>query len=72
LKKDKILGVVLNKLEFKTNALNRRYFGTQSYYYNYRYAKKYPEPVKQNKVAAVAGDMKMFLTKLWPGKKGSD
>jgi protein-tyrosine kinase len=72
LKKDKILGVVLNKLEFKTNALNRRYFGTHSYNYNYRYARRYPGPVKQSKAAAVAGDMKMFLTKLWPGKKDSN
>jgi hypothetical protein len=33
---EKILGVVLNDLEFKSNGLNARYFGSASYYYRYR------------------------------------
>ena len=33
LEKGKIMGVVLNNLEFKTHALIRRYFGTHRYYY---------------------------------------
>lgn len=63
LKKEKILGVILNRLEFKTQALIRRYFGTHSYYYDYRYSKNYHEPSKLNKLSAVAGDMKLFFGK---------
>ncbi len=44
LDKKKIIGVVLNNLEFKTNAMIRRYFGTHRYYYDYRYSKSHPEP----------------------------
>ncbi|MDP1992309.1 MAG: polysaccharide biosynthesis tyrosine autokinase [Syntrophales bacterium] len=44
LDKKKIIGVVLNNLEFKTNAMIRRYFGTHRYYNDYRYAKSHPEP----------------------------
>jgi protein-tyrosine kinase len=69
LEKDKILGVVLNNLEFKTEAMIRRYFGTKRYYYDYRYSKMHPEPGAMGKFAALAGDMKMFLSKLRPGKK---
>jgi protein-tyrosine kinase len=69
LEKDKILGVVLNNLEFQTEAMTRRYFGTNRKYYDYRYSKKHPEPDAMGKLAAVAGDMKMFLSKLRPGKK---
>jgi protein-tyrosine kinase len=69
LKKEKILGVVLNSLEFKTQAMIRRYFGTHRYYYDYRYSKAHPELSKWQKVASLAGDMKAFVTKLKPGKK---
>ena len=44
LDKKKILGVVLNNMEFKTEAMIRRYFGTNRYYYDYHYAKFNPEP----------------------------
>jgi Mrp family chromosome partitioning ATPase len=42
---EKILGVVLNDLDFKLGALNSRYFGSSSYYYKYRrdYGEKKPE-----------------------------
>jgi len=42
---EKILGVVLNDLDFKLGALNSRYFGSSSYYYRYRreYREKKPE-----------------------------
>ena len=39
LDKKKIIGVVLNNMEFKTKAMIRRYFGTHRYYYDYRYSK---------------------------------
>ena len=44
LKTEKIIGVVLNDMEFKSAALRSRYFGTDGYYYNYGYAKKNPPP----------------------------
>jgi len=39
LKTEKIIGVVLNDMEFKSSALHSRYFGTNRYYYAYGYAK---------------------------------
>ena len=41
LKTEKIIGVVLNDMEFKSSALHSRYFGTHRYYYDYRYAKQH-------------------------------
>lgn len=69
LKKEKILGVVLNNLEFKTEALIRRYFGTHRYYYDYRYSKMHPEPTKWGKVKLLARDAKALLGNLRPKKK---
>jgi len=37
LETDRILGVVLNQIEFKSSALFKRYFGATSYYSNYGY-----------------------------------
>ncbi len=54
LDREKILGVVLNDLEFKTQALIRRNFGTDHYYYDYRYASGHPAPT-------VAGRVKTFF-----------
>lgn len=44
--KKRIIGVVLNQLEFKTEALIRRYFGTDRHY-NYRYARNDSETGKR-------------------------
>ena len=71
IKKEKILGVVLNSTEFKTKALIQRYFGTNRYYYDYRYSKEHPEPTGWDKLKAVAGDMKTMMGRLLPGRKGS-
>ena len=68
-KKDKILGVVLNNAEFKTQAMTQRYFGTNRYYYDYRYSKEHPEPTGWQKVKAAAGDVKTMMGRLVPGKK---
>ena len=38
LKTDKIIGVVLNDMEFKSSALHSRYFGTSRYYRDYGYS----------------------------------
>jgi Mrp family chromosome partitioning ATPase len=37
LEKDKIIGFVLNGLEFKSSGLSSRYFGSDGYYYKYGY-----------------------------------
>jgi protein-tyrosine kinase len=41
--KDKILGVVLNDVEFKSSGLFLRYFGSDGYYYGYGQEKKSPQ-----------------------------
>jgi len=40
LEKEKILGVVLNDLQFKSSGLTNRYFGSDDPYYGYRYGQK--------------------------------
>jgi protein-tyrosine kinase len=40
LEKDKILGVVLNDLQFKSSGLTNRYFGSDDSYYGYRDTRK--------------------------------
>jgi protein-tyrosine kinase len=42
--RDKILGVVLNDVEFKSSGLFSRYFGSNGYYYGYGQAKKGLQP----------------------------
>ena len=59
LNKNKILGVVLNNMQFKTKALFQRYFGTNNQYYDYRYSKMHPEPGFWGKLSQ----------KLWSSKK---
>lgn len=39
LEKEKIIGVVLNDLDFKSSGLHSRYFGSGAYYYKYGYGK---------------------------------
>ncbi len=69
LKKEKILGVVLNSTEFKTQALIQRYFGTNRYYYDYHYSRKHTELTRWEKAKAAAGDVKTMLGRLVPGKR---
>lgn len=40
LEKEKVLGMVLNDLQFKSSGLTSRYFGSNDPYYGYRYSKK--------------------------------
>jgi protein-tyrosine kinase len=42
LEKEKIIGVVLNDLTFKSGGLFSRYFGSDGYYYKYGYRKRKP------------------------------
>jgi exopolysaccharide/PEP-CTERM locus tyrosine autokinase len=65
----KIIGVVLNNMQFKTEAMIKRYFGTNRYYYDYHYSKGHPEPGIGGKFRALMGDMKMFFGKPRSGKK---
>ena len=69
LNKNKILGVVLNNMEFKTKAMLQRYFGADHQYYDYRQAKMHPEPGFLGKLSLLMADIKVFFQKLWPPKK---
>jgi protein-tyrosine kinase len=55
--KKTIIGVVLNQVEFKTEALIRRYFGTDRYS-DYRYTGKQSEPKKSRQLPSRTGDRK--------------
>lgn len=70
--KNKIMGIILNNMEFKTKALIQRHFGTNHKYYDYRYAKNHPEPTMWDKLGLVAKDMGMLLGKFIPGKKNDN
>lgn len=50
LQTEKIIGVVLNDMEFKSSALHSRYFGTDSYYYKYGYSRRKEPPSIQNRI----------------------
>jgi capsular exopolysaccharide synthesis family protein len=50
LEKEKILGFVLNHLEFRSPGLHSRYFGSGGYYYRYGYEKKKTKPPKRLKM----------------------
>jgi Mrp family chromosome partitioning ATPase len=67
--KSKVMGVILNNMEFKTKALIQRYFGTNHKYYDYRYAKNNPEPSVWDRLGMVARDMRMMFSKNKPEKK---
>jgi protein-tyrosine kinase len=69
LDKTKIIGAVLNNMEFKTEAMIRRYFGTNRYYYDYRYSKTHPEPGNWMKFISLTNDAKMFFAKFFKRKK---
>ncbi|MEN6318130.1 MAG: polysaccharide biosynthesis tyrosine autokinase [Syntrophaceae bacterium] len=62
LDKEKILGVVLNNLEFKTNAMIRKHFGSDRYYYNYNYdyAGANPQPGIWGKIKGMVEGIKIF------------
>lgn len=66
LRKEKIMGVVLNSVEFKTQALIRRYFGMHHYYYDYRYSKTHPAPGMRGRLSLFTKDMKAMMF----GRKG--
>jgi protein-tyrosine kinase len=61
LDRKKIIGAVLNNTKFKTEAMIRRYFGTNRYYYDYSYSKSHPDQGVWGKFRSLARDVKMFL-----------
>ena len=63
LNKNKILGVVLNNMQFKTKALFQRYFGANHQYHDYRYSKMHPEPGFWGKLSILIDDIKKFSKK---------
>ena len=69
LDKKKIIGTVLNGMDFKTEAMIRRYFGTNRYYYDYHYSQMDQKQGNWKKFVAATRDMKLFLGKLRPKKK---
>ena len=50
LQTEKIIGVVLNDMDFKSSALHSRYFGTDRYYYNYSYSRHKEPPSMREKI----------------------
>jgi Mrp family chromosome partitioning ATPase len=68
LDKKKIIGVVLNDLEFKTEALIQRYFGSDRYYYNYQYDKLQSEPGSRGKFSLIVNDIRTLFSKKQPKK----
>lgn len=69
LNKNKVLGIVLNNMQFKTKAMLQRYFGADHQYYDYRHAKMHPEPDFLGKLSILLGDIKLFFQKLRASKK---
>jgi protein-tyrosine kinase len=51
--KKKIIGVVLNDIEFKTSSLNSRYFGSRDGYYGYYSKMRKPQPKSWKKWVTV-------------------
>jgi protein-tyrosine kinase len=69
LDKKKIIGAILNNMEFKTEAMIRRYFGTNRYYYGYHYPKDNPGPGFWGKFRFKRRDAKIGRGKHQPEKK---
>ena len=63
LKTDKIIGVVLNDMEFRSSALHSRYFGTSRYYRDYGYARNIKPPTISKKI--ISGLKKPIPSSLW-------
>ena len=75
LDKKKIIGIALNNMEFKTQAMIRRYFGSNRYYYGYSYGygnpKVNPEPGFWGRFDRKTKDVKTANGKARPaGEKG--
>lgn len=68
--KEKIIGVVLNDVKFKTKNMTQKHFGAKYQYYDYRYARQNPELQSKSKLGMLAKDVKGFAGKVKkPSKK---
>jgi protein-tyrosine kinase len=63
LKTEKIIGVVLNDMEFKSSALHSRYFGTSRYYRDYGYSRSIKPLTIREKI--ILGLKKPMASSLW-------
>jgi exopolysaccharide/PEP-CTERM locus tyrosine autokinase len=63
LKTEKIIGVVLNAMDFKSSALHSRYFGTSRYYRDYGYSRSIKPLTTREKI--MAGLKKPMESSLW-------
>ncbi len=64
LKTEKIIGVVLNDMEFKSSALHSRYFGTDRYYYKYGYSRrKEPANIGEKIMSGLKNPKELFNRK---------
>jgi exopolysaccharide/PEP-CTERM locus tyrosine autokinase len=64
LKTEKIIGAVLNDMEFKSSGLHSRYFGTDSYYYNYGYSRRNEPPnIREKIVSGLKNPKELFKRK---------
>jgi exopolysaccharide/PEP-CTERM locus tyrosine autokinase len=64
LKTEKIIGVVLNDMEFKSSAVHSRYFGTHGYYYKYGYSQKnQPQSFGDKLLSRLKKSTKLFKKK---------
>lgn len=68
--KKKIIGIVLNNVEFQTPAMIRRYFGTNRHYYNYNSFQSAPKLGSWEKIRYATRKLKMLWGKLLPRKGG--
>jgi len=59
--KEKIIGVVLNDVEFKTKNMTQKHFGAKYQYYDYRSARGNPEPQPPSKLGILLNDLKTFF-----------
>jgi exopolysaccharide/PEP-CTERM locus tyrosine autokinase len=57
----KILGVVLNDLEFQSKALNSRYFGSSRYYYRYGYGESKERGEEETIAAKILQSLSRFF-----------
>jgi capsular exopolysaccharide synthesis family protein len=64
LKTEKIIGVVLNDMDFKSSALHSRYFGTHGYYYKYGYShRNQPQSIGDKLMSRVKKSTELFKKK---------
>ena len=62
--KEKIIGVVLNDVKFKTKNMTQKHFGARYHYYDYPYARHNPDPQPGSKAGMLFKDLKIFANRM--------